>query len=351
MSSSNERIAEIGQRVLAGERIGRPGARALVEAAGRSPHELLYWADRVRKKHFGDAVVLCAIVPGKVGGCSQDCKWCAQSAATGPDVSGAPQATSRSDIVAAAGLAARNGAGSFGIVNSGRCPTAAELEAVTDAAKAIGADARGPKRLCASLGELDDAKAARLAAAGITRYNHNLETSRDFFPHVVTSHTYDDRLATLRAARNAGLSLCCGGIFGLGETWDDRIDLALKLRDEVAPDVVPLNFLHPIPGTPLETATPLHPMEILSIIAVFRLLLATVDIKVAGGREVNLRGLQSWIFRAGATSCLIGNYLTTPGQDAAADLQMIADLGLRVVQKLPTPQCRAQEGIRGGRPG
>ena len=132
------------------------------------------------------------------------------------------------------------------------------------------------------------------------------------------------------------MSLCCGGIFGLGESWDDRVDLALTLRDEVHPDVVPLNFLHPIPGTPLEKARPLAPMEILTIIAVFRLVLPRVDLKVAGGREVNLRDMQSWIFHAGATSCLIGNYLTTQGRPAEEDLQMIADLGLAVVKELPT---------------
>jgi biotin synthase len=170
------------------------------------------------------------------------------------------------------------------------------------------------------------------------RYNHNLETSRDFFPKVVTSHSFEDRLGTLAAARGGGLRLCCGGIFGIGESWLDRVDLAVTLRDEVQPDVVPLNFLHPIPGTPLEGASPLPPLEILTIIALFRLAMPEVDLKIAGGREKNLRDLQSWVFYAGGTSTLLGNYLTTTGRPARADLQMVADAGLRIVKELPSGQ-------------
>jgi biotin synthase len=191
--------------------------------------------------------------------------------------------------------------------------------------------------ICASLGELTPQQANRLAEAGVTRYNHNLESSRRFYPNVVSSHSYDDRLATLAAARQAGIGLCCGGIFGLGETWEDRVDLALTLREQVGPKIVPLNFLSPIPGTPMEHATPLTPPEILAIIAIFRLALPAVDLKVAGGRETNLRSLQSWIFHAGATSIITsvtGKYLTTPNQGAAADLQMIRDLGLEIVSEL-----------------
>ncbi len=222
----------------------------------------------------------------------------------------------------------------MGIVNSGRRPDEADLQAAERAAEAI-RQARGDEtRLCASLGELTGEQARRLASAGFTRYNHNLETSRRMYERMVTTHVYDDRLATLAACREAGLRICSGGIFGLGETWDDRIDLAMTLRDQVGADVVPLNFLHPIPGTPMADATPLGPMEILSIIAVFRLALPDVDLKIAGGREANLRDLQSWMFYVGGTSCIIGNYLTTKGRSAADDLKMIEDLGLQVVEEL-----------------
>ena len=324
----------MGRRVLAGERFDRPDILRLVQAAKDEPLDLLHWAARVRTRRFGNAVKLCAIVPGKLGGCGEDCRWCAQSGACGAEAA-KPSRTGLADIRNAAGQAAACGAASFGIVNSGRRPSARDLEEVAGAFGAIRRDGKWNLQCCASLGELTDAQARRLVAAGITRYNHNLETSRRFFPQVVTTHTYEDRMRTLVAAREAGLSLCCGGIFGLGETWEDRIDLALALRDEVGPDVVPMNFLHPIPGTALEKATPLPPMEILSIIALFRLVLPGADLKIAGGREANLRDLQSWMFHAGGTSCVIGNYLTTCGRKAQEDLQMIRDLGLRVVRELP----------------
>jgi len=319
----------------AGERLGRDDILSLVEAGRSDPHALLYWAHRVRAERFGRAVVLCSIAAGKVGGCSEDCAWCAQSVSQGTSLVAGSRTTS-DNIRAAASEAGGHGAGSFGIVNSGRKPSSDDLATVVAAAEAIASDASG-LRICASLGEVTAEQARTLAASGVTRYNHNLETSRRFYPQVVSTHAYDDRLASLDAARQAGMSLCCGGIFGLGETWADRVDLAVTLRDRVRPDVVPLNFLHPIPGTPLGGNTPLTPMEILTIIAVFRLVLPTVDLKVAGGREINLRDMQSWIFHAGATSCLIGNYLTTPGRTPPEDLQMIADLGLEVVPELPTP--------------
>ena len=335
----NETIAHVGRRVLAGEHVNRSDFLSLIALARQGPHDLLYWAWRVRKNRFGRAVRLCSIAAGKLGACSEDCKWCAQSADSAPGIT-APQRATSGEMQAAAAEASKLGAASFGIVNSGRTPTAQDLDEIVQAAEAIRTGGDHGVEICASLGELSDESAAKLAAAGVKRYNHNLETSRRFYGQVVTTHSYDDRLATLAAARRAGMSLCCGGIFGLGETWQDRVDLALSLRDRVQPDVVPLNFLHPIPGTPLAGAEPLKPMEILTIIAFFRLILPEADLKVAGGREVNLHSLQSWIFYAGATSILIGNYLTTVGQSPQDDLQMIADLGLTVVRELP---CGAGE--------
>ena len=288
--------------------------------------DLLYWTWQVRLAHFGRRVRLCSIVAGKIGGCSENCKWCAQSAAVGER----PHYASTEEILRAARAACQRQAAGIGIVNSGRRPSASELDAVVQASRQIAGEHGQRLYICASLGELTREQAVTLAAAGVKRYNHNLETSRRFFPSVVSGHSYDDRLATLAAAREAGLRLCCGGLFGIGETWEDRIDLALTLRDQVRPEIVPLNFLAPIPGTVLASAPPLAPTEILTIIAIFRLALPTADIKVAGGREANLRSLQSWIFHAGATSIITGGYLTTPGQGADADLQMIRDLGLEV---------------------
>ena len=322
--------------------LARQEVRDLVRAGLEQPHELFILAHRLRAARFGNAVKLCSIIPGKLGGCGEDCKWCAQSAACGASQR-LPSRASVEDILAAAGQARRLGAGSFGVVNSGRRPSEKDIDDVLNAVSRMRAESGGNLRLCASLGELTDLQARRLAAGGICRYNHNLETSREFFPSVVTTHGYDDRMRTVSALRRAGISICCGGIFGLGETWDDRIDLALALRDEVRPDVVPLNFLHPIPGTPLEHATPLAAMEILIIIAVFRLVLPEADLKIAGGREKNLRDLQSWMFYVGGTSIIIGNYLTTAGRLPDDDLRMIADLGLRVVPRLPPEDKPARQ--------
>ena len=329
------RFRQIAQRCIDAAPLSRSGAGALAQAATADPWELLHAAWRVRRHFFGRAVRMCSIVPGKLGGCAEDCKWCAQSARQGGSHAKQTRRTSVPAIVAAAAQAHRQGASSFGIVNSGRRPTDRDLDDVIAAKAAIDADDECDVSICASLGELDAAGAARLAQAGITRYHHNLETSRRMFGRLVTTHSYDDRLATLRAAKDAGMRVCCGGLFGMGETWDDRIDLAMTIRDEVHADSVPLNFLNPAPGTPLEAAQPLSPMECLSIVAVFRLILPTADIKVAGGREVNLRDMQSWIFYAGATSCLTGDYLTTPGRGADKDHQMVADLGLELVTQLP----------------
>ena len=231
------------------------------------------------------------------------------------------------ELKGAARTAQRLNASCFCVVNPGRRPAEADLLALEELNAALTVEKLPPA--CASLGELDEATARRLRRSGVARYNHNLETSRGHFGRMVTTHTYDERLATLRAARSAGMALCCGGIFGFGETWADRIELALTLREEVAPDVLPLNFLDARPGTPLAEARPLRPMECLHIIALFRFLLPSTNIKIAGGRRI-LGDLQSWVFHAGATSLMVGDYLTTCGRDAAMDAKMVADLGLEL---------------------
>jgi biotin synthase len=229
------------------------------------------------------------------------------------------------EVEKATEFARDNGASAFGIVNSGRGPTAREwpqiLEAIESMKKVSGICH------CATLGTLSEDQARDLKAAGVRRINHNLETSERHYPNIVTTHKWSDRVRTLQIARAAGLETCSGGIFGMGETIEDRVDLAFSLRD-INPHVVPVNFLHPIPGTPLEHIKPMRPLEILGTVATMRLILPKQDLKVAGGREKNLRDLQSWIFYAGATSGLIGNYLSTYGRANAEDMKMIEDLEL-----------------------
>lgn len=346
----SQTFAPLGQAVLAGRPLTADQAHVLAELAAADPWEAITWAGRVRRQRFGNQVRFCSIVAGRLGACAEDCKWCAQSVAwSGADRQGAgtpakPRVAPRQEILAAARAAWEAGSACIGIVNSGRRPSAADLTAVAEAAGGILADAGCAGGVCASLGAISADQARQLAQAGVRRYHHNLETSRRFFPSTVTTHGYQERLDTLAAARSVGMSLCCGGIFGIGETWADRVELALVLRDQVRPEVVPLNFLHPIAGTPLEQAQPLPPMEILAIIAIYRLILPEADIKVAGGRQVNLRDLQSWIFEAGATSIMVGDYLTTSGRDVAEDRQMVADLGLTVVRDLARAPAGRPEG-------
>jgi biotin synthase len=186
----------------------------------------------------------------------------------------------------------------------------------------------GQVRPDASLGIIREQKVAdRLRAAGVECYNHNLETSRRFFPQQCSTHTYDDRLQTIRLLKQAGIRICSGGILGLGETVADRCDLMFALK-EADPDFVPINILNPIPGTPFEKNPPLAPLEILQTIAGFRLVLPRKEIMIAGGRTVNLRDAQSLVFMAGASAMMVGNYLTTLNQPVEKDLQMIRDLGL-----------------------
>lgn len=319
-------LENLAQKVMDGGLLTRAEACALARSGGDELNELLYWAGRIRRRFFGRRVSFCSIAPGRLGGCDQDCAWCGQSARHVP-VGGRNRQPKQTQLVEAARKARQARASCFCVVNPGRRPTQGDLRSLEKLNEALMAEGLPPA--CASLGELDEAAARRLRAAGVVRYNHNLETSRTHFGRVVTTHAYDDRLATLRTARSAGMALCCGGIFGIGETWEDRIELALTLRDEVKPDVVPLNFLDARPGTPLADARQLTPLECLHIIAVFRFLLSTTNIKIAGGRRL-LRDMQSWIFHAGATSLLVGDYLTTCGRSVDDDRQMVLDLGLEL---------------------
>ena len=236
-------------------------------------------ASRIRDRFFGRDVHCCSIVAAKVGMCDQDCAFCSQSAHYETHVKGESTVPAE-QVYRACREAAANGVRCFGIVNSGLGPSDEEIEAWGKTFRRIRAN--GDVGLCASLGVLTQEQAFRLAELGVERYNHNLQTSRRYHPRITTTHTYDDRLATLRHLKVAGIELCCGGLFGMGESWADRLDLAFDLRD-LDPHVVPINFLIPMAGTPLADTAPLPPAECLKIIAVFRHILPHQDIKIAGG--------------------------------------------------------------------
>lgn len=319
------RIFELAQFVLEGGVLDSSGAELLLHRSGADLFDILYWANKIRQKHFGDTVRICSIVPGRLGGCSEDCAFCAQSARYQTAVPRQPKVLSDEEIMEAARQAKASGVTHFGIVYSGRSVSESELGRLEKLVGKIRSEVG--IGVCAGLGIISENQARRLAAAGVERYNHNLETSRRHFSEIVTTHGYSLRLDTIRAAMNSGMGVCAGGIFGIGETEDDRVSMAMELR-KLCVDTVPMNFLHPIAGTPLGETKTLQPLEILRIIALYRFMLPEVNLKVAGGRVLNLRDMQSWMFYAGATSILSGNYLTTAGRAVVEDVQMIRDCGL-----------------------
>jgi len=318
-------ITELAKSIIDGGSLDRSQVDQLVQSSKNNQDDLLYWANKIRITNFGNKIKVCSIVPGRLGGCNQDCAFCAQSVRYDTAIDKQPKILTDSEILSAAADAKANGVSNFGIVYSGKTVTEKEFQRVIKLVKQIKNEYG--LGVCLSLGIISTEQANRLAQAGASRYNHNLETSPSHFPNIVTTHKYADRLATVRAVKAAGLGICCGGIFGVGENETDRIDMALQLR-ELAVDTVPMNFLHPIDGTPLAVCDPLEPSEILRIIALYRFILPKVNLKIAGGRVLNLRDMQSWIFYAGATSILSGRYLTTAGRTVAEDMQMLKDLAL-----------------------
>lgn len=288
-------------------------------------YDLLYKAHKVRKGNFGRRVHFCSIVNAKSGKCSEDCKFCSQSAHHNTSIP-VYKLKSAEEILSGAKSAQQNGAQRFGIVTSGvGIKDEAEWKKIYKTVKLLRKETN--LEIDASLGCLDKEHALLLKEAGLNKYHHNLETSPEFFPKICTTHSYEERLNTLRVVKEAGLQLCSGGLFGLGESWEDRIDFAFLLRD-LDPDTIPLNFLDPIPETPLANIKPLPAQDILRIVAFFRIIFPEKDISVCGGREKNLRDLQSWIFYAGATGAMLGNYLTTSGRSVTEDIQLVQDLGL-----------------------
>ena len=274
-------------------------------------YDLLSWANRVREHFKGNKIHLCSIVNAKAGACSENCSFCAQSSfyQTGSPKYGF---VDPEPVFEAADEANKNGVTAVGLVAAWKgLNEGPMLDEVCDRIREL--KTSGKTRPDASLGIIKNQKVAdRLKEAGLECYGHNLESSRRFFPTTCTTHTFDDRLQTIGYLKKAGIKICSGGIIGMGETREDRCDLAFTLK-EIGANVVPVNILNPIPGTPFEKLAPLPPMEILKTIACFRMILPRQEIMVAGGRTINLRDMQSMVFMAGASALMVGNYLTTLG--------------------------------------
>jgi biotin synthase len=308
------------------EPLGRADASAVAALPLEVLPDLVALAHRVRLAYCGPEVELESLLNAKSGACPEDCAFCSQSARFQTEVDVYPF-LEVDEVVAAARATRAAGATQFCIVVAVRNPEERLLRRVLDAVDAVHAET-GLEVAC-SLGLLTAVQAERLAAAGVRRYNHNLETCKAVFPQICTTHTYDDRLATARLAIEAGMELCCGGILGLGETLEQRVDFAFELA-ELAPCEVPINFLDPRPGTPLEDQAILSPREALQAIALFRLVLPAAWLRLAGGRERVLGELQSMGLIAGANALIVGNYLTTSGRGAEQDLALLDALGMPV---------------------
>ena len=327
-TSVTELIALCESKAMAKERLTINEAQELLDLPTSYIFELIAAANRVRRHYKGDEVSLCSIINAKSGKCPEDCAFCSQSAHA---TTQAPEfdMVEAKDVVEGARSAIEAGAHKFGIVTSGYGFSGrgkkGDVESVLAAVEAMKNSVEIQR--CASLGIIDYDVAIKLKEAGVAEYHHNLETARSFFPNICTTHEYEEDVETVRAVKKAGLKACCGGIFGMGESNEQRIEMAFTLL-ELDVDSVPMNFLNPVKGTKLENATPIPPLEILKIIAVYRMILPEKDIKVAGGREKNLRDLQCLMFAAGANSTMVGNYLTTQGRSAKEDRQMIHDLEL-----------------------
>ncbi|MFA7383590.1 MAG: biotin synthase BioB [Desulfurivibrionaceae bacterium] len=279
--------------------------------------ELMRLALATKLAHRGTAFSLCSIVNAKSGRCSEDCHFCAQSAHYRTEAPVYPL-LDKARILAAAHEAKKNGASRFSLVTSGRGLASEDLSEVLAIIRAIREEV-GIK-VCASLGILGEAELGRLKEAGLSRYHHNLETSREFFPRICTSHSFADRVATIKAAQAVGLEVCSGGIFGLGESEADRLSMAMSLV-EYGIDSVPLNILIPLAGTPCAPLPPLGITEILRAIALYRLILPQAAIRLAAGRESALADFLSSAFLGGADGMMIGGYLTQRGRSPEADLR------------------------------
>ncbi|MDO5397012.1 MAG: biotin synthase BioB [bacterium] len=314
-------VSQLKNKVLSGESISREEA---LELCGAPLDELCAAADEIRAHFCGNGFDICTIINAKSGKCSENCRYCAQSAHYGGSCE-EYSLISAEKALEAAQESKRNGALRFSLVTSGKRLTEAEVDSVCGIIRRIRTECG--ISVCGSFGLLDAAAFKKLKDAGLERVHNNLETSRRFFPEVCTTHTFDDKLAAVRAARSAGLTVCSGGIMGLGEAPEDRIDMALELR-ALGVRSVPVNVLNPISGTPLENRTPLANDEVRRICAVFRFILPQAAIRLAGGRRL-LGDDGRGCFKSGANAAISGNMLTTIGESVKSDVEMIKELGYK----------------------
>jgi biotin synthase len=317
----------LADRVLAGHRVTEAEALSILQSPDDQLLDVLAGAYRLRRRHFGNTVQLYFLMNAKSGLCPEDCSYCSQSKVSEAEI---PRYNilSREKLLDGARLAAERNSKTYCIVISARGPNEREMKAVEtivpEIKKQYGLD------ICACLGLLTPDQAARLKACGVDKVNHNLNTSPEYYSSICTTHSYEDRVNTLRAVRNAGLELCSGGIIGMGEKDRDVVRMAMELRD-LSVESIPLNFLNAIDGTPLEQTSRLTPRYCLKALAMFRYVNPASELRIAGGREIHLGALQPLGLYA-ANSIFVGDYLTTQGQAPEADYRMIEELGFVVTK-------------------
>ncbi|MEC1508027.1 biotin synthase BioB [Bacillus haynesii] len=316
---------ELAERVLDGGEVTEKEALSILECPDDEVLLLMHAAFQIRKRYYGKKVKLNMIMNAKSGLCPENCGYCSQSS-----ISKAPidsyRMVDKTTLLKGAKRAHDLNIGTYCIVASGRGPSNREVDQVVDAVKEI-KETYGLK-VCACLGLLKPEQAERLKEAGVDRYNHNINTSKTNHSNITTSHTYDDRVNTVETAKKSGMSPCSGVIVGMKETKQDVVDMAKSIKALDA-DSIPVNFLHAIDGTPLEGVNELNPLYCLKVLALFRFINPTKEIRISGGREVNLRSLQPLGLYA-ANSIFVGDYLTTAGQNETEDHKMLHDLGFEV---------------------
>lgn len=318
---------ELASRSLAGETISEAEALAVLRAPDAELLNIMAAAYRVRRQYFGNTVQLYYLMNAKSGLCPEDCHYCSQSKVSEAEI---PRYNilSREKLLDGARLAAERQSKTYCIVISARGPSEREIQAVEKIVPEI--KSRYDLEICACLGLLTPDQANRLAACGVNKVNHNLNTSPEYYEQICTTHTYQDRVATLAACRSAGLALCSGGIIGMGEQDEDVVRMALALR-ELKVESIPLNFLIDISGTPLQRTQNLTPRYCLKALAMFRLVNPSSEIRIAGGRELHLGSMQCLGLYA-ANSMFVGDYLTTKGQLPEADYKMIEEMGFAITR-------------------
>lgn len=323
----------LAERVLAGGEVDREEALSILRASDAEIPSLVAAAHRLRCHHFGRSVQLYFLMNAKSGLCPEDCNYCSQSKISSAPV---PKYTilDRERLMEGAKMAAERQSKTYCIVISGRAPTERELKAVETIVPEI--KSQFGLQICACLGLLNESQAQRLKDAGVDKVNHNLNTSKEYYDKICTTHTFDDRVETLKNVRKVGMQLCSGGIIGMGESQDDIVSMAMELR-ELQAESIPLNFLHAVDGTPLQRQEYLRPTDCLRALCMFRFVNPKSELRIAGGRERHLRSLQPMGLLV-ANSIFVGDYLTTKGQPPEEDYRMIQDLGLEITEQAMIPE-------------